>query len=66
MRENEKGAILLYYILENFYTIDEAHKAKLYAFMVKLMESEVYLSSMVTVAYSNLIGDRFRPFYEGW
>jgi hypothetical protein len=36
---SEKRDILLYYILEKFYNIDEAHKTKLYAFFLYLMES---------------------------
>lgn len=41
LRASEKRDILLYYILENFYTIDEAHKNTLYAFLLKLSESKV-------------------------
>jgi hypothetical protein len=41
LRASEKRDILLYYILENFYTIDEAHKNRLYAFLMKLTEVKV-------------------------
>jgi len=44
LRASEKRDVLLYYILENFYTIDEAHKNSLYAFMLKLSDSKVILT----------------------